>query len=179
MKIALIVAAADNGVIGLDNQLPWHQPADLRRFRDITRGHPVIHGRKSYESIGKPLPGRLNIVLTRQLGYAPHPDVLVVGSLSDAFAAAQRQLPPDQTVFVLGGADVYRQVLTHHQPDLLYLTRIHAQPVGDAYFDDPDPAYWQLASLSHHPADDAHAHAMTFLDYERHPAAKPQAARPD
>lgn len=140
-EIVLVVAAADNGVIGVDGRLPWHLPEDLSRFRALTVGHPVLMGRRTFESIGRPLPGRHNIVLSRDPDFAPA-GVTPAANLAEAIAAAG--LDPRsraRTLFVIGGADLYRQALP--LADRIELTRVHLAPDGDTHFPDPDPAQFR------------------------------------
>ncbi len=127
MKIAIVVAMAANRVIGRDNQLPWHLPADLKHFKQLTLGKPVVMGRKTYASIGRPLPERTNIVVTRDRDYEA-PGCVVVHSLDEALAAAGEAAE----VMVIGGAGIYRQVLP--RTDTLYLTEVHAEFEGDTLF---------------------------------------------
>ncbi len=127
--VALIVAQAENRVIGLNNAMPWHLPEDLRYFKQVTLGKPVIMGRKTFESIGRPLPGRHNIVITRQAGWYCE-GVSVAASLADAIALAQQEQPPE--VMVIGGGQVYAEALTLAQR--IYLTRIRGEFEGDAWF---------------------------------------------
>jgi dihydrofolate reductase len=139
-EIVLVVAAADNGVIGMAGAMPWHLPDDLKRFKRMTVGHPVIMGRKTFHSIGRPLPGRHNIVLTRDPGFRAD-GVTVAANLAEAIAAAG--LDPRaraRTLFVIGGADVYRQALPI--ASRVELTRVHQAPEGDAFFPPLDPASW-------------------------------------
>jgi dihydrofolate reductase len=126
-RLSLIVAVARNGVIGQNNQLPWRLPEDLKRFRAITMGHHIIMGRRTWESIKRPLPGRTSVVVTRRADYAA-PGALVVHSLADALAACTG----DDEVFVIGGAEIYREALP--LADRIYLTRIDADYAGDAFF---------------------------------------------
>ncbi len=128
MKITLIAAMSQNRVIGKDNGLPWHLPQDLKRFDDLTRGQPVIMGRKTYESVGHPLPGRDNIILTRQPDYSVQ-GAAVCGSLEEALSSLRGRA---DEVFILGGGQVYRQALA--LADRIYLTVIHEQIDGDTYF---------------------------------------------
>ena len=128
MKINLIAAMSTNRVIGKDNRLPWHLPDDLKHLRQLTMGHPVIMGRKTYESVGHPLPGRQNIIVTRQIGYTVE-GATVRGSLEDALALL---CDCNDEVFVLGGEQVYRHAMS--RADRIYLTVIHEQIEGDAYF---------------------------------------------
>ena len=156
----LVVAVADNDVIGKDGAMPWHVPADLRHFRRLTVGKPVVMGRKTFESIGKPLPGRHNIVLTRQAGW--HADgVTIASNLAEAVAAAglHRDARAPQ-IMVIGGAQIYAEalpVVTRAE-----LTRIHVSPEGDTHFPPLDPAQWKQIAQERHPAQDAvPAHSFT------------------
>ncbi|MFO1410545.1 MAG: dihydrofolate reductase [Steroidobacteraceae bacterium] len=165
-RITLVVAAADNDVIGAGGALPWHLPADLRHFKALTFGHPVLMGRRTFEAIGRPLPGRRNLVLTRGAPALP-PGVEAVGSLDEAL----RRCAGVPELFVIGGGEVYRLALP--RATRIELTRVHARPAGDAWFVLPDPAAWRELTRSGHPADERHPHAMTFLRLER--AAPPTA----
>jgi dihydrofolate reductase len=163
-EIVLVVAAADNGVIGKDGAMPWHLPADLRRFKRITTGKPVIMGRKTFESIGKPLPGRHNIVLTRDPRWRA-PGATLAPNLAEAIAAAglDPRARADE-LMVIGGAEIY--ALARPIATRIELTRIHVSPDGDTWFPDPDPADWREAAREDHAADgDAPAHS--FLTYGR------------
>lgn len=131
MKLNLIVAMTDAGVIGQRNQLPWHLPEDLKHFKNLTMGHPIIMGRKTYESIGKPLPGRRNIVITRQSHYpssGPNPGIEVVSSLAQALQVCGEV----EQAFVIGGSEIFALALP--QAETIYLTQIHHDFPGDAYF---------------------------------------------
>ena len=134
--LTLVVARADNGVIGRDGQLPWHLPEDLKRFRRLTLGKPVVMGRRTYDSIGKPLPGRRNIVLTRQLGWRAD-GVETAVTLDDALALAA----DTPEVAIIGGATVYAEALP--RADRIELTEVHAAPAGDTFFPPLDPARWR------------------------------------
>lgn len=141
-EIVLVVAAAENGVIGRDGAMPWHLPQDLKRFRQMTVGHPVVMGRKTFESIGRPLPGRHNIVLTRDPLWRAE-GATVAPNLAEAIAAAG--LDPRaraEAIFVIGGAEIYALALPI--ATRIELTRVHAHPAGDTFFRAPDPAQWQL-----------------------------------
>lgn len=141
-RITLVVAAAENGAIGRGGQLPWRLPSDLRHFRKLTLGKPVIMGRKTYASIGKPLAGRDNIVLTRQGGFTA-PGVHTVASLEAAMALG-RELAAERGVdeiAVIGGAEIFRAVLA--LADRVYLTLVHAAPLGDTHFERLDPKVWR------------------------------------
>ncbi|MCV6604196.1 MAG: dihydrofolate reductase [Porticoccaceae bacterium] len=147
MKIALIVAMARNGTIGRNNQLPWHLSGDLRYFKAVTMGKPVIMGRKTWESIGRPLPGRTNIVITRQQGWRPDgqvgDQVKVAHSLDQALQLAEQVATADgvSELMVMGGADIYRQALPAAQR--LYITEVDADVEGDAFFPVPDSSQWK------------------------------------
>ena len=149
MRRSLIVAAAENGVIGVDNRLPWRLPADLARFKRLTMGHHLIMGRRTYESIGRPLPGRITVVLTRTAGIDVE-NVQVARSLDEAFAQAASR--GDDEPFVCGGAEVYTQALP--LCDRCYLTVIERQYTGDAIFPGLDAAAWQCRETEVHPDND-------------------------
>lgn len=163
MLVSVIVAASENNVIGRENQLPWHLPADLKYFKQTTMGKPVIMGRKTFESVGRPLPGRPNIVITRQPDYSRE-GIIVTASLEAALEAARTFNTGE--VFVTGGSEIFKQAL----PLLVqrvYLTRVHADVEGDAYFPVLSPEQWKLVSSDAHPADEKHAYAFTFEVWER------------
>lgn len=163
-EVVLVVAAAENGVIGRAGRLPWHLPEDLRRFRRMTVGHPVIMGRRTFEAIGRPLPGRHNIVLTRDPAWRAE-GVTAASSLAEAVAAAgldPRTRAP--RLFVIGGAEVYALALP--VATAIELTRVHARPEGDAHFPGPDPATWQRVSAE--PGD-----GVTYERWERLSPAGP------
>jgi dihydrofolate reductase len=150
-------------VIGRGNQLPWRLPSDLKRFRALTLGHPVVIGRKTFESIGRPLAGRDNIVLTQ--GPMRIDGVTIAPTLDDALAIARQRAGPEGEVFVLGGAEVFRQTLP--LADRLYVTEVDAEPPGDACFPLVDPGVWEEAVRDawQHPAGDSAA--TSFVIYER------------
>lgn len=158
MRISAIVAMAANRCIGKDNALPWRLPADLKRFKQLTMGHTLVMGRKTYESIGRPLPGRSTIVVTRQRDYAPE-GVQVAHSLEQALELAR-----GDEVFIAGGADLYRQAMD--QVRRLYLTRLDREYAGDAFFPALDLSGWKLVEEAHHPAT-ATEPSFSFLTYER------------
>lgn len=158
--ISLVVAAARNNVIGKGNALPWDLPNDLKHFREVTAGHTVIMGRKTFESIGRPLPKRRNIVITRQEGYQPE-GVEVVDSLDAAVAA----VPPSDEVFVIGGGEIFKQALPI--ADRVYLTRVEADIEGDAFFPELEPKEWRETSRQEGIVDEKNALAHTFLTFDR------------
>lgn len=162
MYLSIIVAAAENNVIGRNNQLPWHLPADLKYFKQITMGKPIIMGRKTYASIGRPLPGRTNIVITRQADFKPE-GVMVVSSVEAAIGAC-RQLEVDEA-FITGGAEIFRQALPFAQR--IYLTRVQAQVEGDTYFPSLDPAHWRRVRQERHVADEKNMYDYTFEVWEK------------
>jgi len=164
-KVTVIAAVAENGVIGVENRLPWHLPDDLRHFRALTRGHAIIMGRRNYESIGRPLPERNNIVITRNPDFTA-PGCQVVHSLEQALAAAT-----SQEVFVIGGAEVYRQALPI--ADKLVITVVHAAVAGDVSFPEYPANAWREITRERHEADERHAYAYSFVTYERSPQPNP------
>lgn len=160
MRISLIAAVAANRVIGRDNDLPWHLPEDLRRFKRLTMGHMMIMGRKTLDSIGgRPLPGRPTIVITRQEGYAS-PGVTVAHSVDEALAQAQ-----GDEVFVAGGEEIFRQTIG--RADRLYLTWIHAEFPGDTRFPDFDEREWRIVEREDHGPAGEVPYAYSFVVYDR------------
>jgi dihydrofolate reductase len=158
--IALVAAAASNDVIGADNRLPWHLPADLKHFKQVTLGKPVIMGRKTFESIGRPLPGRTNIVISRTPGYAA-PGCRVVASVDQALAEAG----DSDEVMIIGGAALYAACLS--RATRIYLTRIHHEFPGDARFPALDMAQWRETERRDCRADDKNPYAHSFVVLER------------
>jgi dihydrofolate reductase len=157
--LSLIVAVAANGVIGRDNQLPWRLPEDLRYFKRVTLGKPVVMGRKTYLSIGKPLPGRPNVVLTRDPAWQAE-GVTVAHDLDSGLALAER-LAEGGEVMVIGGAEIFNATLDRAQR--LYYTEVHRAYDGDAIFPSPDPTQWREISREEHAGDPAYA----FVVFER------------
>ena len=160
MTISLVVAASSNNVIGRDGGLPWHLPDDLRHFKRITTGKPVIMGRRTFESIGKPLPDRRNIVMTRDPDYVVD-GCDVVSSASDAIDLVEGAAE----AMIIGGGMVYHDFLP--LADRIYLTRVQAQVEGDTHFPEVDEATWQLMSSEHHAEDDEHRYAFDMMVFER------------
>jgi dihydrofolate reductase len=158
--VSLLVAAAENGVIGRGNALPWHLSDDLSRFKALTLGKPMLMGRKTFESIGKPLPGRTSLVLSRSQEWT-RAGVIVVHSLEQALERAGTA--PE--LVVIGGAEVYRLALARAQR--IYLTRVHAEVAGDTFFPPIDDSAWRETERQLHAADSRHAHAFSFIVLER------------
>jgi dihydrofolate reductase len=162
MQISIIVAVSTNGVIGKDNQLIWRLPDDLKRFKSLSLGHPIIMGRKTYESIGKPLPGRTSIVITRNPEFFSE-GIVVATSLGDAMEKARLTGTPE--TFIIGGGNIYEQALpVSHK---IYLTEVHTEIEGDTFFHLDNPTDWQENVRVHHPADDRHAVSFDFVDLSR------------
>jgi dihydrofolate reductase len=165
--LELVVAVAENDVIGRRNQLPWHLPADLRHFKSLTLGKPVLMGRKTYESIGKALPGRTNIVLSRSGDFAPG-DCVVVKTLDEARIAAGAQT----AMMVIGGAEIYRQCLP--LASRIHLTLVHAKiEDGDTFFAGWRGAEWNEMSRERHESDDKNAYSYSFITLVRSPQPSP------
>ncbi|MCD8173191.1 MAG: dihydrofolate reductase [Alistipes sp.] len=158
--ISIIAAVAQNGVIGGENKLLWHIPEDLRRFKAITSGHPVVMGRKTFESLGRPLPNRTNIVVTRNRGYSAE-GISTAGSLEEALA----MLPSGEEVFVIGGGEIYRQALPI--ADRLYITEVLHDYEGDTTFLAVDPAQWQEESSEYHPHGEKYPYPFRCVNYRR------------
>lgn len=158
--ISIIAAVSDNDVIGADGELPWRLPADLRHFKTVTMGKPVVMGRKTWDSLGRPLPGRQNIVISRQPGFeadgcdvVPYPAraLTVAGDVDE--------------IMIIGGSQIYAMFL--RRAHRVYLTRVHAEVEGDAHFPELDGGQWKRVSAERHEADDANEHAFTFEVYDR------------
>jgi dihydrofolate reductase len=167
MKIVLVAAVAENGVIGRDNALPWHIRSDLQHFKRITIGRPVVMGRKTYDSIGKPLKDRTNIVMTRDRGYSEPDDVVVVDSLEMAMQMAREDAARRgvDEIAVIGGAGIFKETMA--MADRLEITLVHLSPPGDTYFPPIDPHIWRESSRVRQeaaPQDDAD---ISFITYER------------
>lgn len=159
--VSLIAAVSDNGVIGRDNELPWHLPADLRRFKSLTTGHHMIMGRRTWDSIGRrPLPGRPTIVITRDESYSAD-RAQVAHSISDALDL----VGDDDEVFIAGGEAIYRLAIP--VADRIYLTRIHTEVEGDTFFPELDEGDWKVVHEERHEPDEKNRYAFTFLMYER------------
>ncbi len=178
MRITLVVAMDRNRLIGAGNKLPWRLPADLRHFKRITMGHPIVMGRRTWESIGRPLPGRTNIVVTRQ-GSFEAPGAVVVGSIDEAKEAAREAAErmtgeaggEGNELMIIGGAGVYEQVLA--EADRIHLTEIHAEFEGDTYFPEISNDEWACVSREDFEKDDKNPCDYSFLVLERIPEALP------
>lgn len=167
MCLSLLVAMARNRVIGKNNTLPWHLPADLKHFKALTMGHPIIMGRKTYESIGRVLPGRTNVIVTRQKAYQVL-GAITVNSIDDALKVCQEGVEGNDEVFLIGGAELYRQTLG--RCNRIYATEIQRDFDGDAFFPRIDMEEWQEISREKHFSEEADAfdyHFVTFDHKER------------
>jgi dihydrofolate reductase len=165
MIISQIVARAKNGVIGRDNDLPWHLPDDMQFFKETTRGHHILMGRKNFESIPmkfRPLPDRVNIVVTRQQDYQPE-GVQVFNSIEEGIEFARASGEPE--LFIIGGAEIYDQTLAF--ADKIYLTEINTEVDGDAHFPKPAGSEWNETDRWHHPKDSRHEFDFDIVTYER------------
>jgi len=165
MTVSIIAAVSDNNVIGRDNRIPWRQSNDLKRLKTLTMGHHMIMGRRTFESLDRPLPGRTVVVVTRNSAYRPD-GVLTATSLEEAIDLASF----DAEAFIAGGAEIFEQAL--HRADRMYLTRVHAEVEGDTFFPEfDDVTEWDLVDVEHCEADEKNQYPYSFLTYER--AAKP------
>jgi dihydrofolate reductase len=162
MHISLIVAMSDGGVIGRDGELPWRLSADLQRFKRLTMGHHILMGRKTFESIGRPLPGRKMVVVTRQIDYSPDA-AQIAHSLGEALELARAA--SDDEAFVIGGGEIYRQSLD--VVNRMYITHVDAEVAGDTHFPAVDWSAWQLVEEICHPADGKNAFKHRFCEYSR------------
>ena len=160
--VSLVVAVSENGVIGIDNRLPWRIPGDLARFKRITMGNTLVMGRKTFESIGKALPGRTSVVLTRDPSWKAPEGVVVAHGVDEAMARA-----PGPEIFVIGGGEIYDLLLP--SADRIYLTRVHERVQGDTYFASPDGEQWTLESSVPGEAQGS-VPPHTFEIYDRRPS---------
>ncbi len=168
MQVSLVVAAGENGVIGRDGRLPWRLPSELKMFRRLTMGKPIVMGRRTFESIGRPLDGRDNIVVTRNADFAPD-GVSVAGSVADALTLARvlARTGGSDEIMVIGGAGVYEETLP--VADRIYFTQVHASPEGDRVFPALDPKDWSEVSREDVPRSDKDEFAATLIVYDRAP----------
>lgn len=161
MTLSLIAAIGKNNELGKDNKLLWNLPADMQHFRTTTSGHVVIMGRKTFESIGKSLPNRENIVITSDSSYS-RPGIIAVHSLEEAL---ERYARGDQEIFVIGGGRVYEEALPY--ADRLYITRVDASLPADTFFPPIDTRKWKEISNEHHEPDEKNNYGYTFITYEK------------
>jgi len=162
LKLSIIVATAEKGVIGKDNQLIWHLPEDLKMFRRLTTGHVIIMGRKTFESIGKPLPNRTSIIISRNTDYLVE-GCIVVGSLEEAIEKA-KEIETEEA-FIIGGAQIYALALD--MADTVYLTQVHHNFEGDAFFPVLDTNIWTETERKSFSPDEKHAYAFDFVTLEK------------
>jgi len=163
--VSIVVAAAENNVIGRQGQLPWHLPADLQHFKEHTLGHPIIMGRRTFESIGRVLPGRTTIVVTTQTGWPAPAGALLAHSLPEALALAAQQ-PGGEEVCVIGGGEFYRAALP--AADIVYLTEVHTTvPDGDTFFPALPPTTWREETRCRHAPDEKNPLAYSFVTLRR------------
>ncbi|PZX54798.1 dihydrofolate reductase [Algoriphagus chordae] len=163
MKISLIAALATNHVIGKQNDLVWRLPDDFKRFKSITSDHYILMGRKTFESLGKPLPHRTHLVITRNKDYQVPEGHFVFENVKDAFSFCQDK--EVSQLYVIGGGEIYCQTLP--LADELVLTEVEASPEGDTYFPEFDKDNWKVTFSEFHPADDRHQYAFSYVNYER------------
>ncbi|HVO28881.1 MAG TPA: dihydrofolate reductase [Candidatus Paceibacterota bacterium] len=163
MRISIIAAMDESRAIGFQGKIPWHLSADFKKFRERTMGHPIIEGRKTFESIGRALPGRTNIVISRDPDYRAE-GCVVVGSLDEALAVAARSEGGEEA-FICGGGQIYALALP--KADTLYLTRVKGTFGGDAFFPELSDTDWQLAGSEPHPKDEKNDADLEWLTYER------------
>ena len=166
MRLAMIVAQSSNRVIGRDNKLPWYLPGDLKYFKQATMGKPIIMGRKTFESIGKPLPGRLNIVISRDASFTAH-GIKVVMSLPEAIELAESQALIDgvDEAMIIGGAQIYALALP--EVERLYITQVHADIEGDAYFPEFNRSQWTELGREDFSAQGPNPYDYSFIVYQR------------
>jgi dihydrofolate reductase len=163
LTISLVVAAATNNAIGKDGKMPWHLPNDMKHFKNITWGMPVVMGRKTFDSLGKPLAGRKNIVITRQSGWKAE-GVIPVKTIEDAFFVAQQA--DANEVMVIGGGEIYKTLFDRAKR--IYLTRVEAEPEADTFFPVIQQEQWHLMSQQNHEADEKNAYNYSFQVWERY-----------
>lgn len=160
--ITMIAAIGENNAIGKDNDLLWHLPDDFKRFKQLTTGHHIIMGRKTFETFPKPLPNRIHIIITRDKNYTiKHPDCVVVHSIEDAIGLTSK----DKFPFIIGGGEIYKQGEAF--ANKLEITRVHEGFEGDTFFPVVDETIWKLVGSEYHPKDDRHKFDFTYLTYSR------------
>lgn len=158
----MIAAAAENNALGKNNGLLWHLPDDFKRFKRLTSGHKIIMGRKTFDSLDKPLPNRTNIIITRDKDYTvAHKDCIVVHSLDDALALVNNEI-----AFIIGGGEIYK--LAEKRSNKIELTRVHGNfDEADTFFPEIDENYWMMTRQEFHGTDDKHAYSFTYMTYEK------------
>lgn len=156
--IVLIAAVAENNALGKENQLVWHLPNDFKRFKELTSGHHIIMGRKTFESFPKPLPNRTHVVITRQKNYAPT-GCIVVHNLEDALAIC----PPNETLYIIGGGEIYQQALIYSHK--IEITKVHAEFEADTFFPKINSSYWELIQSERNSKDEKHLYDYTFQTF--------------
>ena len=160
--ITLIAAAAENNALGIDNDLLWHLPDDFKRFKNLTSGHKIIMGRKTFETFPKPLPNRTHIIITRDTSYVPKfPHCIVVHSMEEALKRTEKE----SLSFIIGGGEIYNLGLPY--ANKIELTRIHAGFEADTFFPEIDKNQWKLVTEVYHPKDERHQYDFTYMTYER------------
>ena len=157
--IIMIAAAAENNALGKNNELLWHLPDDFKRFKQITTGHYIVMGRKTFESFPKPLPNRTHVIITRQPNYNAPEGCIVVASIDKALAIC----PKDQPVYIVGGAEIYKQSLS--LTDKIELTRVHTVCNGDAFYPEINEQDWKISTEEFHAKDEKHAFDFTYVTY--------------
>ncbi len=160
--VSLILAVSDNHVIGKDNKLPWRLPADMKHFVSLTKGNVVIMGRKTFDSLKKPLTERVNIVITRKMDFKAE-GIIICSSLEDALKKGKEF--SEKEIFIIGGSEIYRQSLD--LADRIYLTRIHHHFDGDTYFQEIDPTKWKVVSEEAHDTDEKNPYPYSFITYAK------------
>ena len=158
--IIMIAAVAENNALGKNNDLLWHLPLDFKRFKEITSGHHIIMGRKTFESFPKPLPNRTHVIITRQKDFK-HDGCIVVQDIEKAIAVC----PKEDDLYIIGGGEIYKQFI--HLADQLDITRVHNSFEADVYFPEIDPEIWELTSEIFNPKDEKHLFDYTFQTFER------------
>lgn len=160
MTISIIVAMGNNRAIGKDNRLLWHLPADLKYFKNTTMGKPVLMGRKTFESVGKPLPGRKNIIISGRKDFRA-PGCVTAGTIEEAIEKSK----PAEEIFIAGGGEIYSQSMS--LTNKLYITKVSYSPEADTFFPEIDPEMWKLIKCTDHRADEKNSYDMKFMVYER------------
>lgn len=159
--LTIIAAASENRVLGLNGEIPWHLPDDFKRFKELTSGHYIIMGRKTFESFPKPLPNRTHVILTKQKDYIAPDGCIVVNNVLDAITVC----PVGEEIFVIGGGEIYKKFI--ELVDKIDLTVVHGEFEGDAFFPKLNEFIWDLQTKVHHPIDEKHKYAFTHITYEK------------